>query len=224
MTNPAVLQRVLDQVVELTRELIEAGRPPSVILSHLRALREAGEPRRIRKLPEEIRRELETLIRDGVTIDAIVAQLRAMGAEVSRSAVGRFKQRFESQLERYREAQEVAGVWVAQLGENPKGDVGRLVAEMLKTVAFRTLAEMGDSEDPVGAMDIMLLAKAIKDLEGAAKLWAEREIKVRREVAAELKAKAEKTLDAMEDEPTDGPEDRAALLRRVREEVYGIFD
>ena len=145
----------------------------------------------IGKLPNKVRDKVHRLIRDGVTIDAIVENLDGLGAEVSRSAVGRYKQKYEERLKHYREALEVAAVWVRKLGEEPQGDVGLLLAEMLKTVAFQTLANMTDDEaEKADPKAIMMLAKSIKDLEGAAKISAERELKVRKAVAAEAANKA----------------------------------
>lgn len=141
---------------------------------------------RITRLPTEVRDQVHRLIRAGHTIDDIVGHLETLGEEVSRSSVGRYKQKYESAFQRYREAQEVAAVWVAKLGEDPEGDVGRLVAEMIKTVAFQTLAELGDRGDKEAKAtpeDIMLLARSIRDLETAGKLSADRELRVRKETA-----------------------------------------
>lgn len=136
----------------------------------------------ISRLPSDVKASVDKLIRDNVTIDAIVAHLDKLGEDVSRSAVGRYKKSAEATMRNYREAQEVAGIWVKQLGENPDSDVGRLCAEMLKTVAFKTLADMGDDEDPLNTVDpreIMFLAKAMKDLAGADKLSLDREVRIR---------------------------------------------
>lgn len=146
------------------------------------------------RLPRELRDLCLRLIRDGATIHAITDKLNELDADVSKSAIGRYVKSAREQMARYREAQEVAGKWVAQLGENPTGDVGALLAEMLKTVAFQTLASMGDAQsgDPDAAapkpMDIMLLAKAIRDLESTSKASIERREKIER-VAIERAAK-----------------------------------
>ena len=133
----------------------------------------------IRRLPTEIREQVDRLVRDGHTIDEITSHLEQLGADVSRSAVGRYKKSMEEQLARFRQAQEVAGVWVKDLGSEPEGRVGRLLAQMLQTVAFQVMADMGDEDAATKPMDIALLARAIKDLEGAARQSMEREIKIR---------------------------------------------
>lgn len=170
-----------------------------------------GQTSAIRRLDPRIRESVDSAIREGrATIDQIVSLIQQHGVEVSRSAVGRYKQKAESQMERYREAQEVAKVWIGKLQANPEGDVGRLLSEMLRTVAWQT---MGDMES-AGPQEIMLLAKAIKDLASADKLTTERILKARQDAtkaaadAAVVVAKA-KGLSA----------DTVAELRR---EILGV--
>lgn len=143
----------------------------------------------IQQLPKDIQDQVHRLIRDGRTVDQITAKLQELDAEVSRSSVGRYKQKYEASLKRYREAQEVAAVWVNKLGEDPKGDVGRLIAEMLKTVAFQTLADMGDQEAAPTPMDLHFIGRMIKDVEQAGKIAADRELQIKRKLT-ELEAEA----------------------------------
>jgi hypothetical protein len=167
----------------------------SAIVSHLRAL--VGGPKAtIDGLDPKIRAELDRLIREGShNIDQIVAHLRGLGSTVSRSAVGRHKKKAEAALARYREAQQVAGVWVEQLGENPQGDVGKLLPQMLKAIAYSTMSSMAeeDSDDegaePVKPAEIMFLAKAIGEIERARKTSAETDFRIRAELAKEQNAR-----------------------------------
>ncbi len=140
----------------------------------------------ITQLPVGVREAVDEAIREGrATIAEIVALIRSLGGDASKSAVGRYKQRAESAMARYREAQEVAKVWVGKLQTDPEGDVGRLLAEMLRTTAFQTLGDL-DEGTP---QDVMFLAKALKDLAGADKLTADRILAVRREAAKEAAEK-----------------------------------
>ena len=151
-----------------------------------------GRQSSINKLEPRIREAVDRLVRDGrATIDEIVDAIDALGGEASRSSVGRYVKNAREQMQRYREAQEVAKVWVGKLEEDPKGDVGRLLSEMLRTVAFQVIGELGD-EDDIGAGDIMLLARAIKDLASADKTNLDRELRVRQEVAKQAAEKAAK--------------------------------
>jgi hypothetical protein len=142
----------------------------------------------LEQLPRELQDTFGRLLREGRTITEITDKLNELDAGVSQSAVGRSVKRAREQMRHYREAQELAGSWVTQLGENPAGDVGALLAEMLKTVAFQAIAGMGASEDGEAkakapkAMDIMLLAKSIRDLAAHAKQNMERRAAIERAV------------------------------------------
>lgn len=134
--------------------------------------------------------EVDRLIRSGRTIAEIREYLQAMGTPVSNGAAGRYVQRARAHMARYREAQEIAGQWVEQIGEAPRGDVGVLLAELLKTVAFNTLDTLADGESkPTKPADIMFLAKAIRDLEATAKQSMERRTAIEQ---AALKRQADK--------------------------------
>lgn len=150
-------------------------------------------------LPPEIREAVDRLIREGRTIAEIRAHLDELQHPRSHGATGRYVQRARHNMARFREAQEIAGQWVTELGEAPRGDVGVLLAEMLKTVAFNTLDQLagGDEEvKPAKPMDIMLLAKAIQSLESTAKASHERRERIEQNALKRQAAKAEKAAKA----------------------------
>lgn len=152
-----------------------------------------GRKSTVKRLDPRIREKVDRLIReDRATIDQIVGRLDDMLGEgaPSRSAVGRYVKSAREQMHRYREAQELAKVWVGKLEEDPQGDVGRLLSEMLRTVAFQQLSLAGDEGAKITTKDIMFLAGAIKDLANADKVSIERELRVRQEVARKAAAKA----------------------------------
>jgi len=156
----------------------------------------------LERLPPELQDLYHRLLRAGCTIMEITDKLNELDADVSKSAVGRAVKGARAQMRQYREAQEVAGQWVTQLNEQPQGDVSALLTEMLKTVAYSTIASIGDgSEAELGkdgkpkapkAMDIMLLAKAIRDLEASTKQSLERREKIERQVLERQAKAAEK--------------------------------
>ena len=140
----------------------------------------------IQDLPDPVKSAVDAAIREGrATIDDIVATVRAMGADASRSAVGRYKQSHEKALVSYRRAQDAAAMWLKEFGDNPRGDVGLLVAEMVKTKAFETMADLAEGGDAVEMSDMALLAKTMKDLESAKKSNVEARAKIRAEIRAE---------------------------------------
>lgn len=165
----------------------------------------------IKQLDPRIREAVDAAIReDRATIDQIVALITELGGDVSRSAVGRYKQRAENQMQKYREAQEVAKVWIGKLQADPEGDIGRLLAEMLRTVAFQSIGDI----EAATPMDMMLLAKALKDMAGADKLTAERILKVRQETIKEA------AVVAVKEAKGAGLSDEAAEM--IRKKILGV--
>jgi hypothetical protein len=187
------------------------------------------QPSSIAQLAPEIRAAVDAAIREGrATIADIVALIGGMGASASKSAVGRYKKTAEEQMKRYREAQEVAKVWVAKMGEEPEGNVGRLLPEMLRLVAFQTISTLQEPNEegvlPVATPDdIMLLAKAFDHLSRAEKTGVDR-------VAKERQLLAERLADIEKQAKAKGEGDAAVganamtgedVLRMIRES-YGI--
>lgn len=148
----------------------------------------------IKQLPADIRAELDRLLAEGrVTIDEIVAHLKHLGAGVSRSAVGRYSKSFEDVSRKMREAREVSAAFARELGDLKNDEVGRQLTEMLRTVIFNVLLpKVSDEQSAVKPSDLMLMAKAIKDLSSASKLSADLELKVRKEAAEQAKQEAVK--------------------------------
>lgn len=151
---------------------------------------------KIRRWPQELRDKLDELVRAGRTIEEILTALQSMGApDVSRATVGRWKQRAEQNFARYREAQEIAGAWVTKLGQEPGSDVGRLLQELLKTLAFQTMSDMGDGGQSVEPRDLMFLSKALRDLSGAQKTSVDTEAQLRKAADAEMQKRAAAAAD-----------------------------
>jgi hypothetical protein len=176
----------------------------------------------ITQLPPEVRVHLEKLIREQThTIDEIVAEVQSMGGDVKRTAVGDFKRKMEQRLVRVREAQDVAGVWVESLGEKKDSPMGQLVAEILKTVAFQTITDLADSDEPVKPMDLMLLSKTLQQVSGAQKADHEYRRKLRDEWLAEIAAKTKTTADEVKKAARSGGLTEEAA-EDIRKNILGI--
>lgn len=157
-------------------------------------------PRSSIEMDPRVKEAADEAIRRGRTVDEVLEALLALGADVSRSAVGRYTKKARGAMERYREAQEVAKVWVEKFGADPDGDVSQLLPHMLRAVAFNQISIMGDetpgTDDGPTSRDTALLAGAIKDLASAEKITAERILKVRKETAAKAADEAVKVAKA----------------------------
>ena len=181
-----------------------------------------GRKSTVAALPKELVEACNGLIRDGCTIDQILQALHTLGADVSRSAVGRYVKSARESMDKYRQAQEVAKVWVDKLEAEPSGDVGRLLPEMLRVVAFQTLTTMGESDKHVGAMDVMLLAKALKDIAGTQKTSIDTELLMRK-VRAETQAKADAAAAEVE-AITRNAGMSEELVSSIRARILGVGD
>lgn len=151
----------------------------------------------VTRLPPEIKEAIDLAIReDRATIDEIVAAIRALGADVSRSAVGRYAKSARERMETYRQAREIAAVWAKRMEEQPNGDVAQLNLQLMSTLAFKVLSEIGEggAEGEVtaaaGPMDIMLLAKGLEHLAKAERHNLDRELKLRKEIAQQAAERA----------------------------------
>lgn len=151
----------------------------------------------IQRLPLPVKKAIDDALKTGrFTLDEIRTAITSeFGNEAapSRSALGRYSQRFEEVGKRMRESREVAGVWAERLGSEPQGDIGKLVMEMLRTMAFDATMELQEpDEDGKVQLDpksINVLALAMQRLEAAGKWNIQREQAMREAIATEVETK-----------------------------------
>lgn len=126
----------------------------------------------IKRLPPELRAAIEEQLAQGRTLDEVTAAVRHMGAEVSRSAMGRYKQRLDTLLERSRTTREIASVLAHTVGKGGTGELIRGNAELLHGVLLAAVEATSGNAD---SKDAMMLAIALEKLASAAKKGAELE-------------------------------------------------
>ncbi|WP_244913019.1 DUF3486 family protein [Methylophaga nitratireducenticrescens] len=110
----------------------------------------------IDKLPADILEQLQTLLRDPrvTQIDATQSINEALQHEgyditVSKSAVNRYSMKMEDVGAKLQQSREMAQMWIGKLGAAPQGQVGKLINEIIRTMAFDTAMHMSEGEDPV---------------------------------------------------------------------------
>lgn len=150
----------------------------------------------IDRLPDDIREQLNALLRDPrVTQLDAVQRINAILSEadipdqLSKSAVNRYKLRMDKVGERIRQSREVAKMWIGRLGAEPQGEVGKLLNEMVRNLAFDATVAMADGEAPIEPKMLKDMAIAIERLERAASENVKRDEDIRRramEEAAEI--------------------------------------
>jgi hypothetical protein len=169
----------------------------------------------IARLPAEIREAIGRLRNDGRTIEEILAKLRELNAEVSRSALGRHVKQLDEIAEQLRNSRAVAEALIARFGEEPDNRVARLNIELMHGIVMKLLVTEDGDAGKLDPQETMFVANALNRLAGAQKLDTDRELQIRREMAKE----ATKKLDqAVKDAGASGEKglsaDRIAQLRR----------
>ena len=188
----------------------------------------ANRPSSIDRLPQEVRDWIGRLRDQGCTIDEIIIKLRELDKDAvpSRSALGRHLKKAEEVAERLRKSRQVADVIVRRLGESDPDKTTRMNIELMHNVLFEIATRAGDDGESVTfePLEAMLLAKALDHLGKASKDDVARTVAIEKRAAEKAKAEAlkqtEKAIAGAAG--SDGQVDGAALLKKIREDIYGI--
>lgn len=160
---------------------------------------------KVELLPEEIKNALDGLIRQGrmsqkdilATVNDLIDKA-GLSEEVklSRSGFNRYAKRMDEMGLRVRQAREVAEVWTTKLGEAPVSDIGKLLQEFVRTMAFETsmkLMESAEEENQVVPPKALnQLALVVQRIEQAAMTSHKVEKAIREEAKKEIAEQTEK--------------------------------
>lgn len=180
----------------------------------------------IDRLPEDIRVKLQDLLRDPrvTQLEAtarINAVLEADGhpERVTKSSVNRYAVRMAEVGAKLRETREVAKMWIGELGAEPQGEVGKLLNEMVRTLAFKAAmrASEADDDDPIDPKLLKSLAISVYRLEKAAAENLAMEEKIRKKTMAQAADAVEKAAKKQ----GAGAATIDALRSAIMEEVNG---
>jgi DNA-binding transcriptional ArsR family regulator len=154
-------------------------------------------PSTIDKLEPELRGEINRLRVDkGYTIEQIVEYLKAMNATVSKSAVGRHVKKLAEVGARIREARAVAEGISPTISAGDDGHLVNMNIELLHGAIMRIQSATGDdgSDVELTANEAKAIGSAIESCARAAKLNAERVLKIRKETADKAAKAVDRTL------------------------------
>jgi hypothetical protein len=137
---------------------------------------------------------------------------------ISKSAFSRYSVRLFTRVRRTAERQRIYEAIAPQLSPDKISQTDLILGEFLKTLIDSIL----DMDGALGPRDAHDLAKAFHHTVQAEKVSAER----RSKLVADFRARTEAAVDGAVAAATaaGAPIDGAALLKRIREDVYGIFD
>ena len=145
---------------------------------------------KINRLPKEVQRLISAWFDRGATVDEVTAHLKAMGAPVSRSSVGRKRQEWAAISAQVRESREMAEAIVREYKDEPSSIVAAANLEMMHSILNRLIRSVAkDEEIRLKPAEIMQLTKALNQLAGGRK--AEVETSIRAEKAAAESAAAD---------------------------------
>lgn len=152
----------------------------------------------IDRLPEEIKIRLQELLQDPrVTQLEVTAKINAILADegheerVSKSAVNRYAVKMAEVGEKLRQGRDVAQMFIAKVGAAPQGQMGLLINEILRTLAFDLSlkvqdADISDPEVLSATIDqVKALALAVQRLEQSATINVKRDAEIRKQALAE---------------------------------------
>lgn len=153
-------------------------------------------PSSIDKLPDDIRSALNAWLRDpsitqGEATERTNALLEEFGHDetVSRQAVNRYDIRMRKVGQKLQQSREVSKMWIDRVGAEPQGQVGKLVNEMLRNIAFDlalNLQEKDLTQDnaPEFVSILKELSLTIQRLEMAASVNVKRDQEIRDQARA----------------------------------------
>jgi hypothetical protein len=181
-------------------------------------------PSSIDRLPPDVRQALDRLLADPrVTQLETVARINDILARdghpdrLSKSALNRYAVKMDEVGSKLREAHQVAELWIGRFGGLPDGQLGQLIIQVVRTLAFDVGLKLHQGELDPEAMPAAV--KMLRDLsvmlertERAAVLNAERVADIKRQAAAEL----------AEQVAAEGPTVTPERLRQIVREAYGV--
>lgn len=166
----------------------------------------------ITTLPTELRAEFdEKLINSGFSnYQGLADWLTSKGFSISKSAAHRYGQKFEARLEELREATQQALALAEACGDDENA-LGDALTRLTQMKAYQALMAMSDTPEK---MSLTSLGRMVADLNRSS-------VSVKKHMM-EVRAKLDERMRVLEAEGQSGKLD-PETLRRVREEVYGLF-
>jgi hypothetical protein len=150
-----------------------------------------GRKSSITQLDPKVRLAADEALKRGCTIDEITRLLDSLGADVSRSAVGRYAKRYSDFAGEQREIEAVANAFAAEFSTEDNNQ-GRLMIQLMRSIITKQIMPlMSGEESRADPMAMRLLAAAVKDTTGAAKIEDDRIAAIRKAAFTEAAKAAE---------------------------------
>ena len=184
-------------------------------------------PTTISRQAPEIRELIGRLREQGRTIDEILAKLRELDVDVSRSALGRHVKQLDAIGEELRRSRAIAEAMVQRFGDAPESKTARLNIELMHGLLMKLMVGEDGGTVTLEPQDAYFAATALQRLAMASKADVDREVKILDRFKADTKAKLRAVEAAIAGDETAAASTKAAMadvLKRIRQDVYGILD
>ncbi|WP_319519648.1 DUF3486 family protein [uncultured Martelella sp.] len=133
------------------------------------------------------------------------------------TAFNRYSVKLAQMTRRLEQTREIARTISERMDAEASDELTLIAAEAIKTLVFELLTAGGESGvDPKGAMQLANALRAATQAQGVS-------TSRRHKVEAEFKAKVGQAMDAIEGQEDKLTPDGKEALRRIREDIYGIF-
>jgi hypothetical protein len=188
-----------------------------------------GKQSTIDRLPDDILERLQELLRDPrvTQLEATARINEVLAADghqdrVTKSAVNRYDLKMREAGDKLRQSREMAKMWIGKLGAQPQGQVGHLINEILRTLAFDLSLKLQNEELTAESLPGVIsqvkgLSLAVQRLESSSTMNVKREAEIRKQEREILKEKTLKAVDAA----GAGGRMTADMLKAEIMKVYG---
>jgi uncharacterized protein YdcH (DUF465 family) len=153
-----------------------------------------GRKSTIARLPTEVRELIGSLRKQGRTLDEIMEKLQELDVQVSRAALGRHTKQIDAIADHMRKSRDMARALTERFGDEGIGDLARYNLQVAHGLLMRLMISEEGEPIQLDAKEAMFLTSAIKNVTAAAKADADRETKVRAQIAAQAAEVAEETV------------------------------
>lgn len=178
-----------------------------------------GQKSSIEALPQEFFDEVNRALQSpGMTIERVVAHMATLGVDLSKSAVGRHKQKIDVVAEQLRKSRVIAEAIGRELGDKPDDKIADLNIELLHDQVMKFLTKVEDGEVvSLTTKEMREMADALYRMASARKTDADRVLRVRKEVT-------DKTINATNEElkKSGQPGLSRETVADIRKAVLGV--
>lgn len=180
------------------------------------------QPSTIDRLPDQLKDLLGQLMREGRTITEIHDHLRQLGADVSRSAVGRHVKSMAEIGEELRRAGSMAKFIVDEFGEEADERVGRATMAVLQGALLQLMIDRptdeGGAPISLSADEAKSISLALQRVVSSQSKDADRQLKLR----AEAKREAAQEAAAAVDKAGRAQGVSKATIDAIKAEILGV--